>query len=259
MHMSELTELLQQIDRAISAAKPKLHARLAAPATPDDLGKLRAAIGELPVDLSEWFGWHCGSPGGFLPDTSVALVDVEDAIKEISFIKANPPSKPLSGVHCPILSDGGGGLRIYVCPQGQQAELWRYDRGEILSTEPFLKWVAHVRDLWVDERSILRVDFLRAGRSLMGWEQIEIPLKSRKKVLALFKGLAAGASFQLRSVSACVRFGLAQEASWSKREGLSAEILLTHEGAGELAQALGKEESAAVPGLPDNRISFSAM
>jgi hypothetical protein len=97
------------------------------------------------------------------------------------------------------------------------------------------------------------------SRSSTSRTQVEIPLKSRKKVLALLKGLAAGSSFQLRRVSACVRFGLAQEASWAAREGITAEILLTQEGAGELALALGKEESAAVPGLPENRISFSAM
>lgn len=106
--MSDLTTLLAEIDVAIAAVKPKFKAQ--PPATPAQLAQLRAAFGELPADVLEWFAWHNGSGDGFLPGTAWGLITVDEACSEIrGRIGSNLPE-----VFCPLVTGRDGCFFLYV-------------------------------------------------------------------------------------------------------------------------------------------------
>ena len=106
--MSDLTTLLAEIDVAIAAVKPKFKAQ--PPATPAQLAQLRAAFGELPADVLEWFAWHNGSGDGFLPGTAWGLITVDEACSEIrGRIGSNLPE-----VFCPLVTGRDDCFFLYV-------------------------------------------------------------------------------------------------------------------------------------------------
>ena len=243
--MERLAQLLKDLDSAVLKAAPKLHRQLGPPSSPDALAAVRTALnGELRAEVEAWFAWHDGSPDGFVPGTSIGLIDAQEAVKEIEFLCTHPAARTLPPGSCPLMTDRGGGLWIWV-PAG---EMWTYDRGDINHTEPFLERLDRLLAAWVDEASTLRVAFVRGGRSMMGWQQLELPATSKKKVLSL----GPGSSLLLSSESSSVRIGLGD----TPRLDLQARpiaLVLTP----QMLASLKHEDSILLPGDVEQKVVFT--
>jgi hypothetical protein len=246
--MAELSALLAQLDAAIRSAQPKFHARLKPAATEAELSALRAALGVLPPAVETWFRWHAGSTEGIHPDTSVALIEPSEAVRELKVLKEIPPDRELPPGACPLMTDSGGGLWILA---GEA--LWTYDRGDITDTKPFLAALETLVEEWKAEASTIRAEFVRTGRSMLGWREIVLPLKVKKPLLAQLKTLTDGSSVVVRAISGAVSLRCISE----QAPGGDPEICLTRAQLDELGAALQHEDSAPVPGAEELRLAFS--
>jgi len=247
----DLHAKLVELETAILAAKPRF--AFAPPASQAALTTLRTLC-ESP-DVITWFAWHAGSQDGFLPDTSVCMIDVAKAPKEILRLREYPTDPPLPDrAFCPLLEDGGGGIWLYVATDGG-GEIWGYDRGDIHWRKPCSQWLAEVHATWRAEYGVLRVEFVRIGRAMSGWRQAEVPLYAKKKVIAWLRNPKD--VLTLRWFDSDVRLLIGDAVAWNEL-AFGVELTLTKDAAAALAKMLTTSDYARVADL-EVKLSFSHM
>lgn len=136
--------------------------------------------------------------------------------------------------------------------------MWPYDHGDIGKSEPFAPWLRSLLETWRAESTTLRVAWVRVGRSPLGWNQVELPAASCRRVVALVRALADIAGARITGSYGDLRLRTAGESSWTKTDERNVEVHIARDRLAELAAALETESSAEIPGL-DARISFSDL
>ena len=215
----------------------------------------------MPDDAAAWFGWHAGSPDGFIPGTPFGLPTIQEAIAEVRFARSADGSPELAtNKFVPLLTGRDGNLMYYVVTQAGEAAVWEYERGERVKTTGFATWLDAVLQAWRAESGTLRVEWFRSQRSPMGWHELHLPSRGRTRLRKLLAHLPITIDTGRIDRAPAVTIEEGPTSSWSVRDEANGrlEITLTKAGAGELIAALADrtKPTVRVPGLDDLRIAL---
>lgn len=252
-------QLLDELDAAMRAAAPRIHAKLGPPATPAELAALTEVAPKLPAQAQAWFAWHAGGAEGVWPSSSLGIPTLHEATEEARLLTKHPWLGPSvdEGSACPLLTDRGGGLEVIATMNGATVVL-RYDRGDIVGAPVhFDAWIAGLTARWRREASVVRARFVRVTRNAVGWTELEIDRKVQKRVAALFE---AAAPFVVcahgpdESNRVDVDVGTA---AFARSDGMIAHVTLPRDAMAKLAAAMKKGESFVLEDLDQVKWTFA--
>ena len=256
--MPTLEATLLDLDEIIRKVSRAFHKTLGAGASEATLARLAAATGPLPADIATWFTWHDGSRDGFLPDTSWGLIDVDEAISEVAFLrtKAGPPALQQITFCVPLATARDGGLLYYCRSAGAGPVIAHYDRGELVDTTPFESWLASVVEVWRAEGAIVRPKILRTTRTFTGIREIQLSKSARKRLLELLTsgGFAKIVDILVVTIRVGEQAGLELD-----EDGLSIRairVTATKEELGALTAQLANANQRSIPVTAAVQITF---
>lgn len=105
-----LSASLSRLDEALANRAPSLHMKLAPPASPAEIARLRAALNQDKVEVLEaWYLWHNGTTD---PATSLlplgAPLSIEEALEDHGSIQRVPFVDKLRKSAIKLMDDGSG-------------------------------------------------------------------------------------------------------------------------------------------------------